>query len=124
LLTVFARRQEASGVVQPVPLLPIIGNKPGRRPVKLGYFFPFRHSGGMILVIETPTYSNPTSRITIEAEVPDAKTAFETVAEVQELFDEKTCEACGSTNIRCDVRTAQPDYSSAAAITATGGGGA
>jgi len=53
------------------------------------------------------TYSNPTSRIQIEAEVSDAKTAFETVAEVQELFDEKACGACQSTNIRCDVRTAQ-----------------
>jgi hypothetical protein len=53
------------------------------------------------------TYSNPTSRITIEAEVPDAKNAFETVAEVQELFDEQTCGACQSTDIRCDVRTAQ-----------------
>jgi hypothetical protein len=53
------------------------------------------------------TYSNPTSRIQIEAEVPDAKTAFETVAEVQELFDEKACGACQSNDIRCDVRTAQ-----------------
>src|ERR1700722_4249588 len=43
----------------------------------------------------------------IEAEVSDAKTPFETVAEGQELFDEKTCGACESTDIRCDVRTAQ-----------------
>lgn len=53
------------------------------------------------------TYSNPTSRIRIEDDIPDAKTAFETVAEVQELFDENACGACGSTDIRCDVRTAQ-----------------
>jgi hypothetical protein len=53
------------------------------------------------------TYTNPTSRIVIEAEVPDVKTVFETVTEVQELFDEKVCGACSSTDIRCDVRTAQ-----------------
>jgi len=34
----------------------------------------------------------------------DSKSAFETIAEIQEVFEERTCGKCNSENIRFDVR--------------------
>ena len=50
------------------------------------------------------TYTNTTGKLTLETEVANPKAAFETLAELSDLFDETTCKKCGSELIRFDVR--------------------
>jgi hypothetical protein len=50
------------------------------------------------------TYRAANNRIVFEVEVPNEKAAFETVANLQEIFEEPGCGACNSTRIRQDVR--------------------
>lgn len=49
-------------------------------------------------------YTTPNGRITFEAELEKVKTAFEFIAHVGELFEEKCCGCCRSENIRPQVR--------------------
>jgi hypothetical protein len=50
------------------------------------------------------TYTTSNGRIKFEAELEKVKTAFEFIAHVGELFEEKACGCCKSENIRPQVR--------------------
>lgn len=50
------------------------------------------------------TYTTPNGRLQFEAELDKVKTAFEFVAHIGELFEEKSCGCCGSEHIRPQVR--------------------
>lgn len=52
-------------------------------------------------------YTSPDTRLTVDFEAAGVKEIFESLAGLQEVFEEPACGCCKSTRIRCDVRTPQ-----------------
>lgn len=52
-------------------------------------------------------YVSPDTRLTVEFDATGVKEIFESLASLQEVFEEPACGCCGSARIRCDVRTPQ-----------------